>query len=422
MKSGRIVPAMASIVERPKRGGEITYQVRWREGGGRQSPVQTEKFGDRDQAEQFRDLVNAHGQHWPPGWIPGRGFAEPETAPDDMPLLDWTHRYVDKLTGIDERTRKDYRREVDRHLSLIVHTRLDGTVLPATVGNIVKDDLRDWVRAEETGQRDPLNPEKWLRRKASPKSILNRHGLLWCAMEAGKETALRADNPCDGSYLPRVDTSTDEEMVFLEREEYQRVRAEIRNEHARNLADWLVGTGMRWGEATAIQVKDINLTRATVNVQRAWKRTEEYAWVLGPPKTKKARRVLALAPAQVETVRRLVAGLASDDLVFRTVTGRVWRHANFYKEYWVPAVKSAVAGGLPRRPRIHDLRHTHVAWLIAANIPLPAIQARLGHESIQTTVDRYGHLVRSLDGEISAAVQAAMAAPGGEGLRLVASQ
>ncbi|MGP3971521.1 hypothetical protein [Streptomyces sp. 6N223] len=122
---------MASIVDRPKKDGEITHQVRWREGGGRTDPVQ---------AEQFRDLVNAHGQRWPPGWIPGKWFVEPETTPDDMSLLDWAHRYVDRLTGIDERTRKDYRREVDRHLSLIVHTRLDGTGPPATVGNIVKDD------------------------------------------------------------------------------------------------------------------------------------------------------------------------------------------------------------------------------------------------------------------------------------------
>jgi hypothetical protein len=37
--------------------------------------------------------------------------------------------------------------------------------------------------------------------------------------------------------------------------------------------------------------------------------------------------------------------------------------------------------------RFHDLRHTHVAWLIAGGAPLPHIQARLGHESITTTID-----------------------------------
>src|SRR3954467_10441252 len=38
------LPAMANIVERPRRDGGTTYQVRWREGGG-YGPVQTEKFG-----------------------------------------------------------------------------------------------------------------------------------------------------------------------------------------------------------------------------------------------------------------------------------------------------------------------------------------------------------------------------------------
>jgi hypothetical protein len=48
---------------------------------------------------------------------------------------------------------------------------------------------------------------------------------------------------------------------------------------------------------------------------------------------------------------------------------------------------------LCRRRHNHDLRHTHVAWLVAGGAPLPHIQARLGHESITTTIDTYGHLL-----------------------------
>jgi integrase len=33
-------------------------------------------------------------------------------------------------------------------------------------------------------------------------------------------------------------------------------------------------------------------------------------------------------------------------------------------------------------------------WLIQAGVPLPVIQRHLGHQSIQTTSDRYGHLDR----------------------------
>jgi hypothetical protein len=59
-------------------------------------------------------------------------------------------------------------------------------------------------------------------------------------------------------------------------------------------------------------------------------------------------------------------------------------------------IKSCVRAGLDPRPRIHDLRHSHVAWLIAEGAPLPVIQARLGHEKITTTIDTYGHLMPDL--------------------------
>jgi hypothetical protein len=58
--------------------------------------------------------------------------------------------------------------------------------------------------------------------------------------------------------------------------------------------------------------------------------------------------------------------------------------------------------------RFHDLRHTHVAWLVAGGVPLPHIQARLGHESITTTIDTYGHLLPVGDELISTVVDTAL--------------
>ncbi|WP_332108264.1 tyrosine-type recombinase/integrase [Mycobacterium branderi] len=60
---------------------------------------------------------------------------------------------------------------------------------------------------------------------------------------------------------------------------------------------------------------------------------------------------------------------------------------------WWPAVERAQLA--PPRPRIHDLRHTCASWMITAGVPLPVIQRHLGHESIKTTIDLYGHLDRS---------------------------
>ncbi|MCW7946962.1 integrase [Streptomyces hygroscopicus] len=419
---------MATIRNRIRKDGTASFQVRWLQ-GGRGGSWESERFGELAEAEAFKKLVDAHGQQWPFGWIPGQGFVEPEQDPDDLPLVEWSRRYVERLTGIDKRTRDDYLREVDRHLSLFVHTRRAGQVMPATIGNITADDVQDWIRLQEAGQQDP-ETGRWIRRPAAPKSIANRHGLLWCIVQAAIEAdpPLRTKNCCAGTRLPRADDEIVEEMVFLEHDEYQLIRRYITDEDARDLADWLVGTGMRWGEASALQVQDLKLGGPvpTASVQRAWKRAprgSERSFFLGPPKTRKARRVVALAPAQVDMVRRLTDGMPPEAFVFRTTTGKAWRHNNFYNRKWKPAVAAAVDAGLPRRPRIHDLRHSHVAWLVAANIPLPAIQARLGHESIQTTIDRYGHLVRSLDSDISAAVQAAMSGrkTADRGLRLVSA-
>ena len=86
-----------------------------------------------------------------------------------------------------------------------------------------------------------------------------------------------------------------------------------------------------------------------------------------------------------------------------TNSGRGWRGGpsdpvraqNFHSNAWGPALAKATEKGLTKKPRVHDLRHTNASWLIQAGVPLTVIQRHLGHESIQTTSDRYGHLDRS---------------------------
>lgn len=94
--------------------------------------------------------------------------------------------------------------------------------------------------------------------------------------------------------------------------------------------------------------------------------------------------------------------------MFTPPLGSWWRHSSFYDRRWLPALAAANARGLVKRPRIHDLRHTHVAWLIAGHAPLPAIQRRLGHKSITTTIDRYGHLLPEIDLDLLAAIDEAL--------------
>jgi integrase len=419
---------MATIRERPRKDGGTTFTVLWRAGGKRDGKQESEPFQDERSAEVFKGLVDMHAQQWPPGWVRGRGFVQAEAAKGkDQPFIEWAHRVIDRLNGVEARTRKDYKRDLDNHVGpVLVHTTAAGARVLATVANVTADDMADWVRAQEDGQPSPDGTEEWLRRPAAPKTIANRHGMLYSIFQAAVEAdpPLRPSNPCAKTRLPRIDSGTEDEMTFLERTEYQRIRAELAlicGGDGVDIADVLVGTGLRWGELSALQVRDLNLagTVPTLRVQRAWKRQEDNTRKLGPPKTRKARRTVPLSPDVAAILRRLSAGKGPEAFLFLTAWGNAWRHDNYYQRRWMPAVRAAQAKGMPKTPRLHDLRHTCASWLIGRNVSLPAIQAMLGHESITTTVDRYGHLERRLDGEIAAAIQAAMAADDGPGLRLV---
>lgn len=96
------------------------------------------------------------------------------------------------------------------------------------------------------------------------------------------------------------------------------------------------------------------------------------------------------------------------DMVWTTQRGDLLRRGSFGR-IWRRAVAESV--GPPCR--VHDLRHTHAAWLIADGEHPKAIQTRLGHSSITVTMDRYGHLMDGLDDEIAAHLdtRAAAAAP-----------
>ena len=85
--------------------------------------------------------------------------------------------------------------------------------------------------------------------------------------------------------------------------------------------------------------------------------------------------------------------------------GAPLRSAKFRHRHWTPAVCASV--GEPCR--FHDLRHSQPAMLIAAGQYPKVIQARLGHASIKTTLDTYGHLHEGLDEAAASALDDIMA-------------
>ncbi|MQA85034.1 MAG: tyrosine-type recombinase/integrase [Streptosporangiales bacterium] len=410
---------MAFIETRKTKGGRKRYRVWWRLGGSRYGEPQSETFDALAEARDFKAAVEVAGHQWPPGYVKGVGWVadqpdEPDQPEEDPrapeePVLfrDYALAYVRGLSGVDDRTRHDYERDLRRHL-LPVFGDLDirdGTALcPALV--------RRWVNDLQAGQPDPDDPKRWRRRPLRPKTIQNLHGLLFTALQdaVNADPPLRASNPAAGTRLPRLDDDEgDEEMVFLTRAEFALLRS-CAQPDVRDMLTVFVGTGLRYAELVALQVRDLDLdaTPPRLRVRRGWKRQADNTFALGAPKTKQSRRTITLSAEVAAVLKPYVSGKEPTEFVFTTAQGFWWRHTNFYHRRWLPAVKAARDKGLAKRPRIHDLRHTHVSWLIAAQVPLPAIQRRLGHTSITTTIDRYGHLLPEVDLDLLAAIDRAL--------------
>jgi len=247
------------------------------------------------------------------------------------------------------------------------------------IGHLYLDDLtRETIAA-------------WIRRIGrSDKTLRNIHGLLSAALETAVQNRWVERNVAHGMRLPRRTDHDTADMVFLTHSDFARLHDAL-PAHWRPFVMFLAGTGARFGEATAVTVADVHLGRQPqVSITKAWKpepgSSRRY---LGPTKTRRSRRTIVLPPELVDVMRPIVSAKAPADLVFTTPRGARIDNGHFWERQWEPAIARA---GLATRPRIHDLRHTHVFWLIAAGVTPAVIQARLGHESITTTIDRYGHL------------------------------
>jgi integrase len=155
----------------------------------------------------------------------------------------------------------------------------------------------------------------------------------------------------------------------------------------------LAGTGLRFSEASALRWRDIDLTRARLTVSRRLARDGS----ADAPKTARSRRTVPL-PATVTSLLRAHYLRAQhkglDDLVFCNREGRPLSDSNLRKRVLAPALRAA---GLPEGGH-HQFRHSYVSNAIAAGMPIGYISRVVGHSSISTTMDKYGHLLSdSLD-------------------------
>jgi integrase len=227
-------------------------------------------------------------------------------------------------------------------------------------------------------------------RGLAPATVRKAHQVLSAVLEvAYRDGAIRV-NPARGVDRPPL---THKKMRALEPAEVDTLAAAIRPRY-RALVLTAAYTGCRYGELAALRVSRLDLLHRTLQVEETMVEVKGELHC-GPPKTPASIRRLALPKGLAVELEQHLANFppSADGLVFTAGDGGPLRAANFRHRHWTPAVRASV--GEPCR--FHDLRHSHAAMLIASGQHPKVIQARLGHASMKTTLDIYGHLYEGLD-------------------------
>lgn len=190
-----------------------------------------------------------------------------------------------------------------------------------------------------------------------------------------------------GSFLTLLKKTDEEhmkEMAVWTPEEFNQFIQAVGAQIYRTFFELLYWTGMRRGEAIALQKSDLHDGWLDVHASQ---RTA--AEGLKPTKTKVRRKVLIDADLQkkLEPYRAGTGYLLGDKNALSPTT---------IDRYFQKAIQASGVKPI----RIHDLRHSHATWLINNGANIVAVSKRLGHASIEQTLKTYTHLLQDTDDQL----------------------
>jgi integrase len=259
-------------------------------------------------------------------------------------------------------------------------------ILGSSLANVTLDRVR------------PSHVEGWiveLRRKGLAEStIRSAYTILRAVLDTAVRDGALASNPAAAIRRPRVTTK---EAPHLTPAQVADLLHAAEGGRYASLFALLVHTGLRRGEALALQWSDVDLAHGILRVRGTVSRIDGEL-IVTEPKTAKSKRFVPISePAE----RLLRAQQAAQDQE-RRHAGSAWRQTGFVftTEFGEPcdprnafrALRVAAAKAGLSHAGLHTLRHSAASVMLTRGVPLKVVSEILGHSSIAITGDIYGHV------------------------------
>lgn len=175
--------------------------------------------------------------------------------------------------------------------------------------------------------------------------------------------------------------------------------ASVRGDRLEPLYVTAIGLGLRQGELLGLRWPDVDLEGGSLTIRQ---QLSQRTGTLAVPKTERSRRTLRLGSEVTAALReqrrrqledRIRAGSSWHDegFVFATPIGTPLDGANVTHRFQTALERAGL-----RRWRFHDLRHASATLRLERGEDLATVSRILGHASITTTANVYGHLTDAM--------------------------
>ncbi|MEK4315682.1 site-specific integrase [Bacillus velezensis] len=257
----------------------------------------------------------------------------------------------------------------------------------------------------------PLRYQKFINHLAeqgySKRTIEIIHGTMFNALStAVKPLKKLEENPCEGVTIPKIPKKK-EKLAYINSDDISFFLKIARQDNYLYYIFFktLLETGMRKGEAAALQRKDIDLKNNYIHINKSLDfQVKEGEERFGETKTYESERSIKISNSLARELTAHMKYLNDNRIVFN----EVYEHELdlvFCREDGKPLPKSTLFNALNRilkkaglnKMPIHGLRHTHAVLLLESGATMKFVQERLGHKNITITSDVYSHISEKLE-------------------------
>ena len=207
-------------------------------------------------------------------------------------------------------------------------------------------------------------------------------------LEAAVDEGIIANNPHHKLQLPKTKppkkvfayTAADQKKIvnYCKR----RLNADKKGSYY-SLYYFLIGTGMRFGEATALTWDDVNLETGMINIRRTASRSNGGTYIKDGTKTEAGKRIIYAGQNIIDLLKQLREH-SVNSLVFTNCYGRMLNRTPSLM-YWHDLCDEL---NIPRHG-LHSLRHTWATRALEAGVDIKTVSSILGHKNVVTTMNIY---------------------------------